>query len=165
MGIELDATDVQLLEALQQDCKASLSRLGAQVGLTAPSVMERVRKLETAGVITGYHARVDGALIGLDITAFVGVSFNFQKGIDRFRGAVNEMPGVLECHHVTGAHTMLVKVKAPNTATLEELISSFRDVEGVTRTETMVVLSTQRESGHVPLDHAETAPPKRRKRK
>lgn len=164
--VSLDAIDRVLLEALQEDCKVSLSMLGERVGLGAPAVMDRVRKLECAGVITGYHAALDGKRLGLDITAFVGVSINYPKDIGGFLDRVASRPEVLECHHVTGGHTLLLKVKTENTASLERVISALREVEGVTRTETMVVLSTASETFEVPLPEVEPeaspAPPKRR---
>jgi Lrp/AsnC family leucine-responsive transcriptional regulator len=166
---ELDAIDRTLLEALQEDCKTSLSKLGERVDLSAPAVLERIRKLESAGVITGYHAHVDGKRLGLDITAFVGVGINYPKDIDRFLETITSRPEVLECHHVTGGHTLLLKVKTENTTSLERVISAVRQVEGVTRTETMIVLSTAVETSRVPLparpdeDEAPSPPPKRRR--
>lgn len=148
----LDEIDLRIVAELQSDAKAALARIGETVGLSAPSVMERVRKLEQAGVIRGYHADVDAKKVGLDITAFVGVSINFPKGIDRFEKTVRPMPQVLECHHVTGGPTLLMKVKVRNTAALEELISSIRIIEGVERTETMVVLSTSTERAQVNIE-------------
>lgn len=162
----LDEIDRCLLAALQEDCKTSLSKLGEKVGLSAQAVMERVRKLESAGVITGYHAAIDGRMLGLDITAFVGVSINYPKDIEGFLRIVAQRPEVLECHHVTGGHTLLIKVKTANTASLERVISALREVDGVTRTETMVVLSTAAETSRVPLPDADSpeqaAAPKRR---
>lgn len=168
MPVPLDAIDHALLEQLQADAKASLAELGAHVGLSAPSVMERIRKLEASGVITGYHAALDARRLGLDITAFIGVSINYPKDIERFLEELGGRPQVLECHHVTGGHTLLLKVKTRNTASLESLLSAVREVEGVTRTETMVVLSTKSESARVSLaDLSPTveAPARRRRGK
>lgn len=155
----LDAIDRALIEALQDDCKTPLSKLGEKVGLGAPAVLERVRKLEAAGVITGYHAAVDGRKLGLDITAFVGVSINYPKDIGGFLERVAARPEVLECHHVTGSHTLLLKVKTENTASLERVISALREVDGVTRTETMVVLSTATETARVPVPAVDESVP------
>ncbi len=151
---QLDEIDRVLLEALQADCKISLGKLGERVDLSAPAVMERVRKLENAGFITGYHAALDGRRLGLDITAFIGISINYPKDIDRFLEQMGSRPEVLECHHVTGEHTLLLKVKTANTASLERVLSALRAVEGVTRTQTMVVLSTAAETSRVPLPEA-----------
>ena len=147
----LDEIDHQLIEALQTDAKASLMQLGNRVGLSAPSVMERVRKLEQTGVITGYSAQVDAKRLGLDITAFIGVSVNYPDKIEAFTSWVANEPRVLECHHVTGGATLLVKIKCRNTEALEELISQMRSELGVERTETMVVLSTNEERSALPM--------------
>lgn len=140
--LELDRVDSQLLEALQVDAKASLATLGKRVGLSPPAVMERVKKLEQAGVILGYHAHVDGRKVGLDVTAFVGVAVqNSQRMADIERWGRTH-PEVLECHHVTGAYTLLLKVKARNTHALGELMLELRAMEGVGATDTMVVFAT-----------------------
>jgi len=153
--LELDATDVQILELLQENCKRPLAAIGEKVGLSAPAVMERVHKMEEAGVIQGYVALLDARLLGLDVTAFIGVSVAHPKLIGAFERAVARMDAVLECHHVTGAHTLLLKVRTENTESLEGLIDRIRCVEGVTRTETDVVLSTQTERTRIALDRDE----------
>jgi Lrp/AsnC family transcriptional regulator, leucine-responsive regulatory protein len=138
----LDDIDLQLLMLLQEDCRTPLARLGGQVGLSAPAVLERIKKLEAANVITGYRAILDSRRVGLDITAFIGVLISHPNLIDDFEREVIDFDDVLECHHVTGEHTLLLKVKATNTSALEQLISRIRSIEGVGRTETMIVLST-----------------------
>tara|TARA_B100000029_G_scaffold296229_1_gene289530 strand:- start:201 stop:719 length:519 start_codon:yes stop_codon:yes gene_type:complete len=148
----IDEIDLQLIDALQVDAKVSLMALGTLVGLSAPSVMERIRKLEQTGVITGYSAHVDAKLVGLDITAFIGVSLNYPGKIEAFKTWVASEPRVLECHHVTGGATLLIKIKCRNTAALEELISTMRSDLGAERTETMVVLSTSEERATLPLE-------------
>ncbi len=163
--IDLDGIDKELLEVLQRDCKTPLAKLGKRVSLSAPAVLDRIRKLEAAGVITGYHAQVDGRQVGLDITAFIGISINYPRDIEHFLGKVAEWPEVLECHHVTGGHTLLLKVKTRNTASLEQLISSLRRVECVTATETMVVLSTATERARVPIPEVPTDDPDKRRRR
>jgi len=159
---QLDDIDRRILAQLQEDCKAPLAQVGKRVGLSAPSVMERIRKLEEAGIIRGYHALVDSRKIGLDVTAFIGVSMA-SNGIDRLEQVLVEIDEVLECHHVTGAYTVLLKVRTQNTQALERLISRVRLLEGVLRTETLVVLSTQLERTLIPLGvNADDPPPAKR---
>jgi Lrp/AsnC family leucine-responsive transcriptional regulator len=143
--VELDDTDLRILALLQEDCRTPLARIGEAVGLSAPAVLERIKKLEAAGVITGYRALLDSRRLGLDITAFIGVSISHPASIPEFERRVVALPDVLECHHVTGEHTLLLKVKTANTSSLERLISQVRSIDGVARTETMVVLSTYTE--------------------
>lgn len=148
---EMDRTDRALLDALQNDCKRSLADLGALVGLSPPAVHERVRRLETAGLIRGYYASVDPRRAGLDIGAFIGVGLDKPRQIEAFERAIAAIPDVLECHHVTGRHTLLLKIRTENTESLQQLISALRDLPGVERTETMVVLQTQFERTQLPL--------------
>jgi Lrp/AsnC family leucine-responsive transcriptional regulator len=163
---ELDDTDLRILALLQEDCRTPLARIGESVGLSAPAVLERIKKLEAAGVIRGYHAQLDGRRLGLDITAFIGVSINHPGMIGDFERQVVTLDDVLECHHVTGQHTLLLKVKTANTSSLEKLISQIRSIDGVARTETMVVLSTHTERVQLGLRPPEAASPsgKRAKR-
>jgi Lrp/AsnC family leucine-responsive transcriptional regulator len=163
----LDPVDRRLLSALQDDCTQSLTKLGEAVGLSAPSVLERVRKLEASGVVRGYHAVLDARLVGLDIAAFIGVGVDHPKHIASFEQAVLGMPAVLECHHVTGRHTLMLKVRTEDTASLHALISALRELPGVERTETMIVLETklERQRIELPKPQGEEAKPPRRRRK
>jgi Lrp/AsnC family leucine-responsive transcriptional regulator len=149
---EFDATDRAILELLQENCKQPLAAIGEKVGLSAPSVVERIHKLEEAGVITDYVALVDARRLGKDVTAFIGVCTERPRAIGSLERQIASIDDVLECHHVTGAHTLMVKVKTENTASLEDLIERVRSLEGVQRTETMVVLSTHTERPRVALD-------------
>jgi Lrp/AsnC family leucine-responsive transcriptional regulator len=161
----MDGIDRQLLGELQSDSKRSLKDIGAAVGLSAPSVMERVRKLENAGIIKGYHALLDARKVGLDISAFIGVSISNPPELAEFETWVEDIPQILECHHVTGGHTLLLKVKTRNTEDLEKLISRIRSMEGVASTETMVVLSTHTERVELALPPSESAPEARRRKR
>ena len=142
---DLDEIDVRILALLQEHCKMPLAKIGQRVGLSAPAVIERIKKLEEGAVITGYSAIVDARKVGCDITAFIGVLTSHPRSIRDVEQQIEDRPEVLECHHVTGGYTLLLKVKTANTTTLEELISHLRSIEGVARTETMIVLSTHTE--------------------
>jgi len=155
----LDDVDTRILGLLQEDCRTPLARLGDDVGLSAPAVLERIKKLEAAGVITGYHAVLDGRRLGLDVTAFIGVITSDPDSIGHFEREVTALENVLECHHVTGEYTFLLKVKTANTSTLERLISQIRSIEGVARTETTVVLSTHIERVQLGLSADAPTPP------
>jgi len=153
----LDAIDRRILAILQDDCKTPLSKIGDEVGLSAPSVVDRVRRLESEGFVLGYHARLDARRLGMDVTAFIGVMVRLPSGIDRVERALPDLGDVLECHHVTGSHTLLLKVKTRNTASLEALISRLRSIEGVERTETNVVLSTRVERAGLTVAEAQSS--------
>ncbi len=151
---ELDSTDRGILELLQDNCKQPLAAIGDQVGLSAPAVVDRIHKLEQAGIITGYVALLDARRLGNDVTAFIGVSTDQPRAIGGLEEQLAAIDEVLECHHVTGVHTLMIKAKTRSTQSLEELIERIRSLQGVTRTETMVVLSTAAERARIGLADA-----------
>ena len=148
---DLDDIDRQILALMQENCRLPLAKIGEHVGLSAPSVMERVKKLEDSGVITSYRAVLNARLLGKDITVFIGVSTGHPHAIDHFEREIEPLDDILECHHVTGSHPFIIKARTRNTSSLEELISRIRAIEGVVRTETMVVLSTPTERIQAPV--------------
>ncbi len=148
---EFDTLDRQILELLKKNCKRPLASIGEEVGLSAPSVVERIHKLEQAGVITDYVALLDAGRLGKNVAAFIGVSTDRPRAIGSLEQKLCEVDDVLECHHVTGAYTLMVKVKTQSTQSLEEVIQAIRSLDGVTRTETSVVLSTYVEHSNVSL--------------
>jgi Lrp/AsnC family leucine-responsive transcriptional regulator len=150
----LDPIDLKILSILQNSGRSRLADIAGEVELSAPAVMERVKKLEVGGVIKGYQAVVDGKKVGKDITAFIGVSVGNQRDINKFATRMLQYHDVLECHHVTGDESFILKVKSANTGSLEKLLGDIRSVEGVTRTVTKVVLSTAKESQALDLDQS-----------
>jgi Lrp/AsnC family leucine-responsive transcriptional regulator len=166
-AFELDSTDRAILQLLQENCKQPLAAIGEKVGLSAPSVVERIHKLEEAGVVLAYTAQLDPRKLGLDITAFIGVGTDRPGAIRSVEAEVATIDEVLECHHVTGSHTLMLKVKTQNTESLERLIDRVRGVDGVSRTETMVVLSTHSERMRIALGPDDDFPerPRRGKRR
>ena len=156
MKEELDDLDKKILNELQVHCKESLSKIGKKVGLTAPSVVERIKKLEERGIIKKYVAILDAQKAGKLVTAFIGVTISHPRHIDNFEKEVDKLLEVMECHHVTGEHTLMLKVKLDNTPALEKLISKLRSIRGVTRTNSTVALSTQTERTRIHLDEENT---------
>jgi len=117
----MDAIDRNLLEALQNDARVSYAELGRRVGLTPPAVAERVRRLETSGIISGYHAQVDLKKAGYGLVAFIRLSSapELAKQLGRI---ATETPEVLEFHHVTGTEGFVLKVAARSIEHLEKVI-------------------------------------------
>ena len=135
----LDETGWQLLSALQQQARLSYSELGQRVGLSAPAVSERVRKLEEAGVITGYHAEINRALIGLPVTAIIRMGLTAGQSSARAIASIREVSQVLECSRVMGGDTLIVKVVASSVEHLEGIIDRLLVYGPLT---TSMVLST-----------------------
>lgn len=117
----LDEVNWRLLVELQQNARLSYTELGRKVGLTQPAVAERVRRLEEAGVITGYHADLDLRKVGLPILAIVRVATRESNGFSLSR-AVKEFPEVLECHRVTGSDSYTLKVAVSSVEHLEAFL-------------------------------------------
>lgn len=134
----MDTIDWQLLDALQIDGRATLTALAKQVGLSVPAVTERVRKLEDEGVIAGVVARVSPQAAGYGVTALIGITVA-QPSKARFTKFLDGIAEVLECHHVTGADSYVMKVVATSVEHLEQLIARI-NIYGETRTS--IVMST-----------------------
>ena len=144
----LDQQDQRILAELQDDARLSMRELGRRVGLSAPAVTERVRRLEEAGVILGYGARIASKPLGRAITAFVGVQDSGKRDPELVRWAQHNA-GVLECHSVTGDNSCILKVALPDVAALEALLGELIEM-GFT-CDTSIVLSS-------PLDSKKLTP-------
>jgi Lrp/AsnC family leucine-responsive transcriptional regulator len=135
---ELDETDWIILQLVQADARMSFAEIGRRAGLSPPAAAERLRRLEDAGVILGYHARVNPNPLGLAMPVFVEVHVK-RAEYAHFQKAVQKIPWILECHHITGRASFFLKAAAPDVAGLELLIghlSQFGD------TTTSLILST-----------------------
>jgi Lrp/AsnC family transcriptional regulator, leucine-responsive regulatory protein len=154
----VDSVDRRLIQALRVNARATFAELARLVGLSAPAVHERVAKLETAGVITGYHAAVEPAAVGLGISALVGILQGDRGDSDRIFTALVEMPEIEDCWFVAGEETFVVKVRVPDMPSLEQAIGALNRIRGVARTRTTVVLSTRFE-GRAQAVGPDGAPP------
>ncbi len=143
---KLDPIDHRILEILQKNARTRLNEMAQQLGLTIPTISERIQKLEDRGFIKGYTAILDAKRLGKDITAFITVSIDSSKHYQMFMERARETEEILECHSVTGEGSHLLKVRAENTNSLEKLLSRIQSWPGVLSTKTSVVLSTIKES-------------------
>lgn len=134
----LDETGWNILRELQRDARLSFPELGRRVGLSSPAVAERVRKLEDAGVITGYGARIDPVKVGLSMMAFVRITTTPQTETG-LRALIAELPELLECHRVTGNESFLLKLVVTSITHLEQVLNQLMSSGSVT---TSIVLST-----------------------
>lgn len=144
----LDDRDIRILGALQRDARSTYADIGERVGLAPSSVHERVRKLEAARVLRGYHADIDPEAVGLSVTALVSATPLDPRQPDDLPARVLEFPEVLDCHSVAGAENYILKVRTRSTSDLEDFLRRLRDKAEV-QTRTTVVLSTAFE--HRPL--------------
>lgn len=153
---DLDAIDVQILDAMQDDARQSRAEVARKVGLSAAAVHERIHKLERAGVILRYATLLDPEKTHCDLLAFVEVFIDRPTRESAFLRAITQIPQVQECHRVTGAASCLLKVRVHDRHALQELIlDRINAMPGVRGTETVVVLSTIKETPRLDLAGAE----------
>lgn len=139
---ELDAIDRQLLALLANDARSSYADLAQAVGLTAPSVYARVKKLEERGVIRSYTIATDPELLGHHLGAWVAVRQLPGFHWERLEAAFSSLPQVEACYSVTGDETYILLVRVADPKSLEDLLREINSVEGVSSTRTLLILST-----------------------
>ena len=140
----LDETGWQLLHELQQNARLSFSELGQRVGLSSPAVAERVRKMEDAGIITGYRAEVDSEKLGFPVMAIVRMTSLARSG--KYAGTsakqvvtlVNQFPEVIECYRATGSDITMMLVIATSVGHLDDVIDRLGELG---QTTTSILLS------------------------
>lgn len=121
----MDNTDIKIINILQENCKTSTREIGQIVGLTAPAVAERINRLRDAGVIEGFHARINDALLGNHISAFMLINVP-PKEYPAFCKYCEENPAIVEHHHIVGLNNVLLKVRVSDSQKLEELLRQIR---------------------------------------
>ena len=148
---QIDKVDLQILDMLQENGRISQHDLAKAVGLSAPAVGERLRKLEERQIIQQFTAVLDPRRLGWDILAFISVGINGSRHFQDFRQRVRDFPEVLECHSVTGQGSHLLKIRAANTHALEQILAEIQSWPGIQWTTTSIVLSTLKETTSLPL--------------
>jgi Lrp/AsnC family transcriptional regulator, leucine-responsive regulatory protein len=152
---KLDAIDRHLLRLLQDDDQQSLGELGRAVGLAPSSVKERIRRLREDGAITAFQARLAPEALGLDLLAFMFVGWPDPAAEAPFLKRVKANPAVLECHHVTGAWNYILKLRLANTRDLEAFLNDVKTIPGIQRTETLIALSSAKDTTVLTTEPAE----------
>ncbi len=149
-----DEIDIAVLGILQTDARISNAELARRVNLSPPATLARVRHLEESGFIDRYAALVNRHRMGYDMCCFVRISLQLHdtEQVAGFHEAVQQMPEVLECHHVTGDYDYLLKVVAKNTKGLEDfLVNRLTPIPGVARIYTSLVLNEVKSSTEIPV--------------
>jgi Lrp/AsnC family leucine-responsive transcriptional regulator len=139
----VDAIDRRLVELLRMNARLSYAELARQVGLSAPAVHERVGKLETSGVLRGYHADVDPEAVGLGVTALIGIVQDSQGDIEDLIQTLSDMTEIESCYFMAGEESFLIKARVGTITELEHLIVRLNRTAGVSRTRTAIALSTK----------------------
>jgi len=142
----LDNLDINVLKKLQENGRTKRSELADQVGLSLPSLSERLKKLEEAGIIEGYYTKLNRHSFGYDLMAFIVVIMDSSKNYEKLTEHVKKTPEILECHAILGEGSHIMKALVKDTKSLEQLLSKIQSWQGVTRTVTNFVLSTIKET-------------------
>lgn len=152
--IKLDQIDRKVLEILQNNAKITNAQLSKEIGLSPAPTLERVKKLEQAGIIKSYHAQLDADKVGLGVSTFVQISLvGHRKSVtESFVEKIHAIPEVIECHHITGTGDFLLKVISRDISTYQKLmLEKINEIEEVSNTQTMVILSTFKDSKIMPV--------------
>jgi Lrp/AsnC family leucine-responsive transcriptional regulator len=132
--------------------RATWAELADKLKLSPPAAADRVRRLEERGVIRGYTAVVDAEAVGYPLTAFVSITLDRPKSRGDFLKIVADTAEIVEAHHVAGEHDYLLKVRCRSTKDLDRVLTEvLKSHAGVTRTQTVIVLATAKESLETPL--------------
>ena len=141
----MDQTDMKLINALSKNARARASLLSEEVNLSVSAVIERIKKLENAGVIKKYTIILDEQKLGLDVTAFICVLMDHPKYNEGLMAFANKKASIIECNYVAGDYDYLLKVRTDTTQSLERLLDEVKGLPGVGRTKTMLVLSASKQ--------------------
>ncbi len=141
----MDNTDLKIIDILQKDGRISMKDLGKDVSLSPPAVAERVKRLEETGIITSYKAIVANAKIGKPICVFINVAIKPEKQ-DKFLEFAEKTQEIVECHHVTGPYSMILKAYLREMTHLEELVGK---VQFFGNTETYIIMSSPIENNPI----------------
>jgi len=146
MAVSLDDTDRKILELLQRDARKTNAKIGEEVGMTAPSVFERIRKLEQRGVIERYTAVINPQAIGKNITALIRLTAAWDDQHDPGILEISRDPDVLELYNVAGEDCFVIKTRVGSPDDLEAMLQRIRSKITVQRSVTMIVLSIIKEN-------------------
>ncbi|HLE21574.1 MAG TPA: Lrp/AsnC family transcriptional regulator, partial [Vicinamibacteria bacterium] len=152
MSAPIDFIDRQILKALLSKGRSTFAELAAQVGLTAPTVHDRVKKLERTGVIEAYSASVNPSTLGYEISAFIGITTTASVSSREYEARLNEISEIQECFSVAGEETYMARVITKNPRSLELLLQRIKEIPGTLSTRTTVVLSATISRHTFPLE-------------
>ena len=145
----LDKTDRKILDILQSNAKITNAQLAQEIGLSPAPTLERVKKLENAGIIRSYHAKLDAQTVGLGVNTFVMVSLkgHNKDNIEKFTTSIDEIEEIVECHHVTGSSDFILKIISQDISTYQKLMMErVSNIDVVDNMQSMVILSTFKDS-------------------
>jgi Lrp/AsnC family leucine-responsive transcriptional regulator len=138
----VDNIDIKIIKLLQENARVTASEIAGNINLSVPAVSERLKKLESSGVIKQYTAIVDPVHMNKTLMAIVFITLERPRFADTFAEFVKKQNDILECHYLAGDFDYALKVVTENTTTLQELLDRIKSLQCVQKTRTTVILST-----------------------
>jgi DNA-binding Lrp family transcriptional regulator len=159
--VKLDRIDLQILQDLQEDGRITNVELARRAGISAPPCLRRVRALEEAGYIKGYHADLDAEELGFEVTFFalIGLDSQSETVLNGFETLVGGWSEVRECHMARGPDDFVLRLVARNTAHENELTQRLTSASHVVTVKTIQVIRTAKDTPGVPIDIAQGVEP------
>jgi Lrp/AsnC family leucine-responsive transcriptional regulator len=146
----LDDIDRVLLQVLQKDGQVSYAELGSHVGLSASAVNDRLKRLKAKGILLRITAEVSAPALGREFLVFILIELGDLQQEPEFLKRMRECPEVLECHHVAGDYSYLLKLRLTGTGHLERFLSEqVKSIGGIQRTHSIIALSSAKETREI----------------
>ena len=142
--MNIDSTDVKIMDLLQEDARISISELSKRINLSLSAVSERLKKLEQNGIIQQYTAIINPIAMHKELSVLMLVSQANTSDPTAIYDFVEKEDDILECHHVTGEYDYALRITTDNTASLERLMSEVKNIPSVRHCATIVILSTSK---------------------
>lgn len=155
MKERLDSADRNILKLLQEDGRITNADLARKVGLSPPSMLQRVRRLEQKGFIKGYTANLDAEMLGfsLHVMAMISLSMHQDKPIEHFINEIMTIPEVMECYHVSGDFDFMLKIVAKDMHDYERILRDhLSTIKAIGKIHSCFVLRTNKEAQSLPVD-------------
>ena len=137
----MDAIDYRILACLKENSRENATNIGAKINLSTSAVIERIKKLESSGLIEQYTTIINQSKLGRELMAFITVRLEHPKHYENFVEVVKAHASIAECYYIAGDFDFILKVVARSGKNLEEILNSVKSIEGVSMTRTSVVLS------------------------
>ncbi len=140
----MDAIDYQILSCLKENSRENATNIGNKINLSTSAVIERIKKLESTGLIEKYTTIINQNTLGRELMAFIYVSLEHPKHYEGFVKKINVNPAIAECYYIAGDFDFILKVVTRTGKTLEGILNYIKSIGGVSLTRTSVVLSTNK---------------------
>ncbi len=156
MADKLDGLDLKILKILQENSKITNLELSKKIGLSPAPTLERVKKLENAGIISSYHAVINNQALGLNVQTFVLVSLAWAKenALEHFIEKIKDIKEVVECFIITGEADVILKIVCKDIPSYEKILfKTLSQIEQIERLKTLMTLSTVKNSRTLPYEY------------